>query len=95
MRSRRRAGPVASGPRPRASEVIGVVGTFGASVAVFAAVAGLVATVAPTVGADPLRPGAVALPNWAPLVAAPVAFVTCWLTAIGAAHGLARAFARR
>ncbi len=63
--------------------------------AVLAAVAGLVAPVAPAAGTDPLPPGAVALPNWAPLVAAAVAFAACWLAAIGAAHALATAFGRR
>ncbi|OYR40359.1 hypothetical protein DJ82_07830 [Halorubrum sp. Ib24] len=95
MRPRRRAESGAPAPRPAAGGVVGVVGALGASVAVLAATAGLVAAVAPAVGADPLRAGAVALPNWTPIAAAVVAFAIAWLTAIGAAHAIATAFARR
>lgn len=62
---------------------------------VLAAVARLVGAIAPAAGTDPLRPGAVALPNWTPVAAAAVAFAACWLAAIGAAHALATAFGRR
>lgn len=52
-------------------------------------------TIPPTAGSCPVPGAAFAVPNWAPVAGAALAFAACWLAAIGAAHALARWFGRR